>query len=154
MHQLAQTPLKTKGNPFSSAGLKKTEGTWSLRLFSKLTLHGCKTREIPLAAIERPASIFWHVASSKKSEVVRSKERSKFTRRSLLGVSVLFRICWLWAFRSLQEGVCPLVGWLVGLKHFFLNTILEFEHKKNTMKTAPDQMRLHSLTILDASVYQ
>ena len=35
MHQLAQTPLKTKGNPFFSAGLKKTEGISSLRLFSK-----------------------------------------------------------------------------------------------------------------------
>ena len=36
MYQLPQTLHKTKGNPFFSAGLKKTEGTSSLRLFSKL----------------------------------------------------------------------------------------------------------------------
>ena len=35
MYQLSQTLHKTKGNPFFSAGLKKTEGTSSLRLFSK-----------------------------------------------------------------------------------------------------------------------
>ena len=35
MYQLPQTLHKTKGNPFFSAGLKKTEGTSSLRLFSK-----------------------------------------------------------------------------------------------------------------------
>jgi len=39
MHQLSQTLHKTKGNPFFSAGLKKTEGTSSLRLFSKLPGH-------------------------------------------------------------------------------------------------------------------
>ena len=43
MYQLAQTLHKTKGNPFFSAGLKKTEGTSSLRLFSKLVSIFCPT---------------------------------------------------------------------------------------------------------------
>ena len=37
MYQLSQTTNKTKRNPFFSAGLKKTEGTPSLRLFTKST---------------------------------------------------------------------------------------------------------------------
>ena len=35
MYQLPQTLHEKNGNPKNSAGLKKTEGTSSLRLFSK-----------------------------------------------------------------------------------------------------------------------
>ena len=53
MQQLPQALHEKKGNPKNSAGLKKTEGTSSLRLFSKLLL--CSIENWPFGAAANKA---------------------------------------------------------------------------------------------------